>query len=313
MSNIERSLKRANRLIENGEYYEANQALRSVGTRLAKAGDVDAACSLMYEGAQALLKAKQGGSGTDLGKFMIELEEKSNKNMSSASRGRIVQLLSLYEPTEPTRKDLINEAISWSRKSSPLGDADLYHAIGEILLNEGNVIEAERYLLQGTKSSAEILINTLFALCDLSSNKDAAQYLLRLVVGFMSVGKVEYAKMAVDKFTSALTFPQTVETSLNGQKVVVYVDPEVELLQFVQLQVLSAPYQDPDMYKRLLTRYRQSIDAVEGLGKAVQVIGERVFKVAKPSNPLMDMMGSLFGGSSEPRSSGNQLQSASLD
>ena len=67
--------------ISEGQYYEAHQQLRVIASRYVKSENWDAAIDLLYGGALALLKAGQGGSGGDLGIFLIEVLGKGGKGM----------------------------------------------------------------------------------------------------------------------------------------------------------------------------------------------------------------------------------------
>lgn len=73
--------------IEEGAYYEAHQQLRVVSQRYVKAKDYSAAIEILSSGAQALLKAGQGGSGCDLCLLMIEVFKTSNSSPTAALKG----------------------------------------------------------------------------------------------------------------------------------------------------------------------------------------------------------------------------------
>lgn len=73
--------------ISEGNYYEAHQQLRVVASRYVKSSDWDSATDILYGGALALLKAGQGGSGGDLGSFLVEVLGKAEKGCGSAEKG----------------------------------------------------------------------------------------------------------------------------------------------------------------------------------------------------------------------------------
>lgn len=73
--------------IEEGSYYEAHQQLRVVSQRYVKAKDYDAAIAILFSGAQALLKAGQGGSGCDLCLLLLEVFKTGNKSPSAETKG----------------------------------------------------------------------------------------------------------------------------------------------------------------------------------------------------------------------------------
>lgn len=59
--------------IAEGQYYEAHQQLRVIASRYVKAANWPAATDVLFEGAVALLRAGQGGSGGDLGLFLVNV------------------------------------------------------------------------------------------------------------------------------------------------------------------------------------------------------------------------------------------------
>lgn len=72
--------------ISEGSYYEAHQQIRTITARYVKSLDWDAAIDVLYSGALALLKVGQGGSGGDLGCFLVEVLGKSEKGCGSAEK-----------------------------------------------------------------------------------------------------------------------------------------------------------------------------------------------------------------------------------
>ena len=73
--------------IEEGSYYEAHQQLRVLCQRYTKAENYEAAVDIVFSGAQALLKANQGGSGGDLSILMIEVFVAAEEKPSASSKG----------------------------------------------------------------------------------------------------------------------------------------------------------------------------------------------------------------------------------
>ena len=80
--------------IEEGAYYEAHQQLRVVSQRYIKAHNYDAAIDILCSGAEALLKAGQGGSGCDLCLMLVEVYKAGSVTPSATSRGA----LEVYPP-----------------------------------------------------------------------------------------------------------------------------------------------------------------------------------------------------------------------
>lgn len=86
--------------------------------------------------------------------------------------------------------------------------------------------------------------------------------------------------------------------------------PSLPLLNFIGLLLVSAQRGSPDLFRQLTSHYAHAIEETEGWDRPLVHIGEIYFEVRVPrqSNPLMDMMGMMFGGG--PRQEGdNRRQS----
>jgi hypothetical protein len=59
------------------------------------------------------LKAGQGGSGGDLGIFLIDVYRQAELKPDAGNKGKLLVLLRLFEPEEPTRKTFIGEMIGY--------------------------------------------------------------------------------------------------------------------------------------------------------------------------------------------------------
>ena len=75
--------------ISEGQFYEAHQQLRVVASRYVKQENWTAAIDILYGGAQALLKAGQGGSGGDLCLYLVEVYNKAEMVPDAESKGML--------------------------------------------------------------------------------------------------------------------------------------------------------------------------------------------------------------------------------
>ncbi|KAL6719598.1 hypothetical protein ACLMJK_001518 [Lecanora helva] len=86
VSKIQKTIARQEERIAEGQYYEAHQQLRVVASRYVKSSDWNSAIDILYNGAVALLKAGQGGSGGDLGCFLVDVLSKSEKECGATEK-----------------------------------------------------------------------------------------------------------------------------------------------------------------------------------------------------------------------------------
>lgn len=109
---IEKIIARLQARINEGQYYEAQQQTRVVAARYTKAANWTAAIDILYNVAQSLLKAGQGGSGGDLCVLLVDTYKQAELKPDSASKGKLLTCLRLFSSGEPTRKKYIGEIIT---------------------------------------------------------------------------------------------------------------------------------------------------------------------------------------------------------
>lgn len=94
-----------------GQYYEAQQQTRVVAARYVKQSNYNAAVDILFNVAQSLLKAGQGGSGGDLSLFLVDVYKQAELKPDASNKGKLLVLLRLFDAEEPTRKKYIGEMI----------------------------------------------------------------------------------------------------------------------------------------------------------------------------------------------------------
>lgn len=74
--------------------------------------------------------------------------------------------------------------------------------------------------------------------------------------------------------------------------------PSLPLLNFLGLLLLAVQRGSPDLFRQLKSHYASHIKDAGSWDEALSQIGEMYFgiKIPSQSNPLFDMMGSLFMG-----------------
>lgn len=128
----------------------------------------------------------------------------------------------------------------------------------------------------------------------------AALYAGRAVLPYLLVANVRAANASYRAFTSALSADNkglsVQDVSSNSSDIRVF--PSLPLLNFLGMLLLAVQRGTPDLFKQLQTKYGSHIAEVGAWDESLEMIAEMYFGIQRPrqSNPLMDMMGSLFGG-----------------
>lgn len=111
-SKVDRIVARLQEKIADGDYYEAQQQTRVAASRYIKTQNWPAAIDILASVAQSLLKAGQGGSGGDLCVMLVDVYKQAELQSDSATKGRLLTSLRLFDPEEPTRKKFITEMMA---------------------------------------------------------------------------------------------------------------------------------------------------------------------------------------------------------
>lgn len=308
---LARTLQRFESKIKSGDYYEAHQTLRTIANRYVRSRTYELAIELVSQGASSLLKAKQGGSGTDLIFYLLEIYDVAEIKVDDTSVGKLIQLLVLVDPTEPNVKDVITGMNNWSVKFShyKFGDPYLHNVMGLKLLDGEHLYEAERYFMLGTHDSVgkyNDLIWQWFIQAvedsDESYTAIAGDFLNRMIFNYLFISNIKFAIEAKDEFLQLFTekFPEAkydVITKSIGQdewKLLFFHD--LKELNFLQLIILTCQTKNQALFMNLKEQYRTFCDKYKA---QLEFLGQEYFgiKAQKQSNFLQDMMSGLLGGS----------------
>lgn len=169
---------------------------------------------------------------------------------------------------------------------------------------DGEPYEAERHLALGTRDSAPILTNLEYTWYTADDAHTAALYAARAIFPFLLAGNLRAANTAFLLFTSRLSSsnPALASQQISGSSSEARVYPSLPLLNFLSLLLLAVHKGSSDLFRGLQQHYKQVIaEQTEGSwDEALAHVGEMFFSIQQPrqSNPLMDMMGAMFGGGS---------------
>jgi golgi to ER traffic protein 4 len=251
--------------------------------------------------------------------FLLEVYNKAEIAPDAASKARIFSILRLFQPGEPTRKKVIGEAVAWSAKLGeyPAGDPELHHVVGSIYAEgatttptilavlichaEDEPLEAERHLILGTKDSPPILVKVEYAWYTEDEPSSAPYYLARAVLPYLLTGNVRSATQAHLLFTSQLSKlnPSLSTQDVSSKSSDLRLYPSLPLLNFLGLLLLAVQRGAPELFRMLKSQYKAQLNELGGAwDQALDQIGEMYFgiKIPSTSNPLLDMMGSMFMG-----------------
>ncbi|QEU62269.1 Get4 [Kluyveromyces lactis] len=297
---LAKTLQRFNARIEAGDYYEAHQTLRTIANRYVRAKKYDESIDLISHAAGAFLRSKQGGSGSDLIFYLLEVYDLASVPCNDSSVSRLIQLLVLVDGQEPNLKDVVTGMNNWSVKHSEykFGDPYLHSAIATKLLEGGYTYEAERYLVLGTHDSMKRYVDLLWDWYQ-QSGEDSSfpDFISRMIFNYLFIFNIEYAlegsKELLKRFTNYKTDVKFELTEKGPYKMDYF--SSWESLNFLQLLIIACQTQETILFQNLKSQYSTLANKYNS---ELQFLGQEYFgiKVEKPINFLQDMMSGFFGG-----------------
>lgn len=311
---LQRTIARFQLKIDNKDFYEAHQTLRTITNRYVKAASYTEAIDLLYQGLSILAKNKEYGSASDLILYLVQVYGEANLKCSNDVefkdyKYKLIELIGLLPDADPSLGDVAKSALAWSKDTSgsKFGDLDLHHVFGVKFL--GAVLAqtseedkyklftvAELHLILGTYQSVPVYVDYLFEWFEQSRAADAGEFVARAVVNYAYLKNVKFARSALDLFLRKYVDSTLEKYEISGD---LYQFEKLELLNFVQLLLVTLTKTNAgEKYLKLYQHYQQPLKNT-GLAPLVEYLGRLYFNLNLGSpqggnNMLANLMGGLF-------------------
>jgi hypothetical protein len=158
--------------------------------------------------------------------------------------------------------------------------------------------EAERHLILGNQDSPSALASVEYSWYEADDSHTAPLYCARGVLPYLLTGNLRAANKFFLLFTSFLSKKpglNTQQISTSASDLRVY--PTLPLLNFLGLLLRSVERGDPSLFRQLKSHYATDLKEVNWT-EALDQLGEMYFgiKIPRQGNPMLDMLGGMFGG-----------------
>lgn len=305
---ISKAISRIDQLVNEGQFYEAHQAVRTVVARYVRQKKTEAAIQVLYGSAKLLLTAKQYASAGDLVIYVIELYKTDSIPLDDCICSQLCQVLHQFDCHDPTLKVISHDINGWllspannNLSSQSQQVREVHGALGQIFARAGEVSEAEHNLLLGTRQSARVLGDMLYEYyMDEADVQTAGLFAARGVLGYLCLDNIKDALACLDRFLErfekAIKPLDVIADIPSGLTIKIF--ESTPLLNFVQLLVLSCLYGNGDLYKRLQVRYSPHLSHAKGFDSSLSKIASLYFGIepVRPNNMLQGLMSGLLGG-----------------
>lgn len=302
---LTRTIARFQQKIEDGNYYEAHQTIRTITNRYVKSGDYTSASQILYQTSLTLSEKKQYASSSDLISYLISVYVEG-KIYSKDAKLKLIELITNLPDDEKSLTDLSKQALNWSKSdaedSNVFGDSDLHTLFGTKLLNTINETPdsdklfsvSELHLILGNHSALPTYINFLFSWFELNSQVDAGLFASRAVINYSYLKNLKFVKESLSLFIDKLKSYNSDFTSI-GEVVFFQNYP---LINFLQLLVLTIEKKDVgSKFLSLFNEYKPILQDYN-LVSQIEYIGKLYFDLnlgnPKQGNMMANLLGDFF-------------------
>lgn len=291
----QRVLQKLNKSIEDGEYYEAHQLIRTLYFRYISQKSYDEAIEIVHNGACLFLKHRQEGSGNDLALLMLECFRTAKVPVGDDTLGKIKSLFELFEPGSLDRHEFVKEAIKWTSEADPslkYGHPELHLLCAHIFWKEKNFSDSQYHFLF-TSDGQQCATMLVESATTLGYPGESDLFVTQAVLQFLCLQNLLTANIVFFKYTA-----QHPDFSGIGPP---YQKP---LLNFVWFLLLVIERKGTlSQFTVLCEKYQLSIERDPVYKEYLDRIGQLFFGLPpKPSNKGMmegilgDLMQTLIGG-----------------
>lgn len=308
---ITKTIQRFQQRVDNKEFYEAHQTIRTIVNRYVRSKQFTPAIAILAQGSAILSTNKEYASATDLILYMIQVyEEAGIASSDKEHKTKLAELVSLLPDTDPALGDIAKASITWSKASDGLtfGDASLHHLFGCKLLGavasqqlEENKYKmftvAELHLILGTFESLPVYVDYLYEWYTKNgSDADPGKFLARAVYNYAYLRNIKFLNTAIERFHGLYIKDMNPSVEQSGSQIIFKDQPFLNFLLLLAATLGKSEAGDKFMklyshYKSQLTEY-QLIAPTEYLGNLYFQL--RLGNPNAGNNMLANLMGGLF-------------------
>lgn len=295
---LTRTIARFQQRIDNKDFYEAHQTLRTICNRYVHARNYDLAAEILAQGAAILANNHEYASAADLITYLVLVYADAGYaclGPESKYRATVAQLVCLLPDTDPSLVDLAKTAMAWSQREpeQKFGDASLHDVFGSKLLAAARLAKtddarqtlfavAELHLILALALSMPVYVEFLHTWYSRSAAADPGPFLARAVINYAYLRNLKLVRGAIDLFLELGT-PETAS----------------DLMSFLRLLAATlSKAQSGEKFMKLYNHYKPVL-AEHELVAPVEYIGREYFQLRLGSslggnNMLANLMGGLF-------------------
>eukprot|EP00898_Chlorokybus_atmophyticus_P006529 jgi/Chlat1/6878/Chrsp51S00514 len=293
---VDKVLRKLERSMAEGNYYEAQQMYKTVYARYQAQGKWDDVYTLLQEGARIQLRHKQASAGfvyasvnegVELGVLLVEAYTKANASVDDETIGRIQTIFEAFPRREsgagtaastvqassryldaPTPELLttgcsrfMRAAIQWTVSAGVAGGLPEFHAmLAEYLQTQSPQVDLFQVSRHYARSDeAEAFGDVLLTAAQHGDPCETDLFIARGVLQMLAAGRVDSARRLLDHYEARSSMPSLLDT------------PLIHFVQYLLIAALQRHYQpslkrDPMLGQLMAEILRVQFDVQSGEG-----------------------------------------------
>jgi len=204
-------LERMRKTVEEGNFYEAQQLIKTLYFRYTTQNKVSEAKEILINGACTMLKANQSTCASELGQMLLKLYSDSHVKADTSAVESVTRIASLFPAGDQGKISLLKSALKWSvaegaaannNNTTKQGDPNLHAQLAKAYYEADEYPYAQKHYLKSNqpKEFGQMLID--WANEGYSSERDL--YIARAVLMYLSLSNLRDANVIYQIFTNSL-------------------------------------------------------------------------------------------------------------
>eukprot|EP00743_Colponemidia_sp_Colp-15_P005498 GILK01005912.1.p1 GENE.GILK01005912.1~~GILK01005912.1.p1 ORF type:complete len:291 (+),score=52.19 GILK01005912.1:68-940(+) len=276
LSNVNEKLERR---LQDGQFYEAQQIVKTLCFRYKAQKKWDEAIELLTTAAQKMLQHRQVNEGADLGQMLVDIYTETNVPETQESLGPLVSIFCAFPTDEPNpvKYKFMKAALKWSSQvgSLPLGSPQLHKLTALSYWKDCDYAAAQRHFLRAGQPSLFAEMLTQWAH---TGNKDEEDlFIARAVLQLLALKQINDARAVLSKALSNST---------------AFDSP---LIHFCKFLIQVCEERSSELFQILKDKYEPSLNRDPSFAQYLTLIGKEVFGIQSQRGGLSGMLNDLMG------------------
>jgi len=278
---LHKNKKVVKKFFAEGKFYEAEQLLKSLATRLQAQGEFDAAITLLFEGCTQLQAAGQNNAAGDLAKEIFSIFAKADTPADTCRVQMLFQIFNGFQQDSAeaaiAQDTFMKSALKWTKEKGYTGSV-LTLPYAKALRKRKQYHKASLQYLK--TDEMDEFCNMVFEWARLAPSEELPFFVTRAVLQLLVIkNEFPVAKKFFEKCESRMSIT------------------EEPITNFMRMFLEALETRSQSLYKLLMGKYQPVLQMDQKYNHWCNLIGNRMLGIPKKQNLLSTLLNTLGGGS----------------